>query len=221
MGKIIKSSFFLTVIFYLFIVATSMGQMKVNDFIANISKTNKYLKYNNIEYRKQLLKESLEKQNISLDSGNYLFIPFFRIEFKNLANKKRNNMKKKKFFSYLSSKKLEFVEMYIYKDSLFYGVLREDVNNEICFIQNSENITRRAKTFYYEIYRKINPEIILYIRRPFSEMFVIQNERICPIRYVYNSWKINTLNDFFNDKRFNQDSGYVHRCHDKPFKWVD
>ncbi|MHB9057166.1 MAG: hypothetical protein ACYC2P_13635, partial [Paludibacteraceae bacterium] len=143
MNKIIKRNLFIAIIFYSF-TFVSFGQIRINEFITNISKTYMSTEFNDIEYREQILKETLKKQNLSMDSGSYLYIPFFRIEFKDLSSNRRNHMKKKDFFSYLSTKKMEFVEMYIFKDSLFYGALRINTNNEMCFIQNKENIKQRA-----------------------------------------------------------------------------
>lgn len=220
MSKIINRNLFIAIIFYSF-TFVSFGQIRINEFISNISKTYMSTEFNDIEYREQILKETLKRQNLSMDSGSYLYIPFFRIEFKDLSCNRRNHMKKKDFFSYLSTKKLEFIEMYVYKDSMFYGTLRMNANNEMYFIQNEENIKQRAIAFYYQIYKKFHPEIMLYIRRPFSEMFVIQNEEINPIRYERSKWYIHSLNVFFDDKRFNYDYGYVKRQHDKLFKWED
>ena len=188
--------------------------------ISHLSKTYQHSKFNNTEYNRYLLNDALKRQNIPIDTtSTYIYVPFLGIELKNLTCPQRKNLYRNRYFSYVSTKKIEFIEMYVFKDGQFHGALRRDVNNNVMHFVQGELIKARANTLFQQIYEKVNPEMAIYIRRPFSEIFIIKNGKINPIRYENNKWNIYDLNVFYNDNRFDWDKGWVKRKGDKSLKW--
>lgn len=189
-------------------------------FISRLSKTYENSNFNNDKYNKQLLYYALKRQNIPVDTiCSYIYIPFYRVELKNLSCIKKRNLYKNHYFSYVSTKKLEFVEMYIFKSREFYGTLRDDVNNNTMHFVQGKLIEARATAFFHQIYEKVYPEMTIYIRRPSSEMFIIKDGKMNLITYEDNRWNIHDLNVFYSDKIFDWKKGWVERKGDKPLLW--
>lgn len=210
---------YLFILILLFSFSVHSQNNDEQQFISHIFKTYQYSRFNNYEYSRQLLYNTLRRQNIPIDTiSTYTYIPFYRVELKNLTCFQRRNLYRNRYFSYVSTKKLEFVEMYVFKDSHFYGTLREGIDNIMYFVQG-ELIETRANTFFHQIYEKVNPEMTIYIRRPYSEMFIIKDEKINPIRYEDGKWNIYGLNVFYNDKKFDRQKGWVEREGDKYLIW--
>ncbi len=216
---------FIVIIFFVSVSSFAQGGNNNSEqrFISKLSKTYNKHSLNDTEYNQSLLFKAFNNQNIPLDTiGTYEYLPFYRVEFKKLTRHERQHLQRRHYFSYMSTQKVYGVEIYVFKDSKFYGTLRIIENNDFYFIHDDDSILRaRATTFYNQIYQRLTPEMMIYIRRPFSEMFCISNGKIYPIRYENNNWNISDINVFYTDKRFNFDKVHVESQRDKPLRWIE
>lgn len=168
------------------------------------------------------LKNVLPKVDIELPSCEYEFITMYRVGFKKMPPQKKKQLKREKFFNYLSTKQLYHVETYVFcKGGSYLGSLRSVDTGDLYFICDDNEIKKMAENFYHQIYAKTKPSLIFSTVIPFVQKFIIINDSVKPISYDndYN-WKMSDIYEFINNERFKLTNPWD-SWNNKGYKFLD
>ena len=150
------------------------------------------------------LRNVLPKVGVELPTCKYEFITNYRIDFKKMPSLKKKQLKREKFFNYLSTKQLYHVETYVFcKGGGYLGSLRGGATGDLGFIYDDNEVKKIAENFYHQIYTKTKPSLFFSTIIPFVQDFIITNDSIKPIDYDRNfNWHIYEIQDFIDNEKF-------------------
>jgi len=198
---------------WLFVVVSllSYGQSDDSLFIEQLISNNT----NNTEFFKSIIKQT----EFVMDNEDYKFIPVFDLVFRKLnRNEKKvfakhenlqilyscglrndsaeykniDSLIKSKYLTFLNTEKIFLSNIYIFKDSVYCGIIRENVYNGKFFFQKP--LLYDISNFEEKLVKFILQEssvLLFTIRRPYSPLFAICDNKIKVIEY-------DSINKFLN-----------------------
>jgi len=202
---------------------------------------------NTTEAQEKFIKDILKQSNIDFSDRNYISIPQFDLVFKKLSATEKRELRKhsdleksfsingnkqdsinfseidksikNKYLTYLDTKKIYLSGMYIYKDSVFYGRVRENPYTHELFFSGTDvkNETNWVDTFARIIIDQ-RPTLLFTVRSPNSPLFLLFQNCIKVLEFdsIKKQTSLIYLEDYLRDKNFAFGEAFISDKRNEP-----
>jgi hypothetical protein len=120
---------------------------------------------------------------------------------------------KKKYLSYIDTKKFFLYEIYVFKDSVFFGKVMK-YKNEKKEVYYKFNQQCDLSSFYKDTIWKYQPDLMFFVRHPWSNLYFIANGDVMVMEDIGEN--VTDIDSYVLSNDFNFGKSYIKTSRDIP-----